>query len=398
MSIKLNVGAGEDPALTPEGYVAIDRKQGGEAFPLQTNDGKVVADGSVDEIRASHVLEHLGHRQTLDVLKEWARALKPGGVLKVAVPDLDWIVNAYADGQGTKWPLESFLFGGQSDGDDYHKAMFNEQKLATLLVQAGFGEIQRWTSEVQDCASLPVSLNLMGTKGAGTYPKLRGKVAAAFSVPRFGPLDPMFCAMQTFTAMDIPAIRKSGVFWHQCLTDCMEELVEKTKYILTIDYDSLFSPSDVFRLYRLMEEHPEADAICPVQSGRDRATPLMTVAGEDGKNRAILSMEEMGRDLLELRTGHFGLTMIRTESLKKLPKPWFLAQPDPSGAWGEGRVDSDIYFWLRFREAGFRLFQANRVSIGHGQWMASFPDRNLESRHLYVSEYLTHGKPEWAWR
>ena len=34
-------------------------------------------DGVADEIRASHVLEHFSHTITLDVLREWARVLKP---------------------------------------------------------------------------------------------------------------------------------------------------------------------------------------------------------------------------------------------------------------------------------------------------------------------------------
>src|SRR5207249_3890671 len=35
--------------------------------------------GSADLIYASHVLEHISHRETLSVLQEWRRVLKPGG-------------------------------------------------------------------------------------------------------------------------------------------------------------------------------------------------------------------------------------------------------------------------------------------------------------------------------
>ena len=78
--IKLNLGAGDIPI---DGYISIDRKTGQEAYPL------AYEDGSVDEIRASHILEHFGLREISAVLKNWWDKLKPGGLLKIAVPDFD---------------------------------------------------------------------------------------------------------------------------------------------------------------------------------------------------------------------------------------------------------------------------------------------------------------------
>lgn len=44
--------------------------------------------GKFDAAHADHVLEHMSWVDTLAVLREWARILKPGGVLTVNVPDL----------------------------------------------------------------------------------------------------------------------------------------------------------------------------------------------------------------------------------------------------------------------------------------------------------------------
>jgi predicted SAM-dependent methyltransferase len=153
--VKLNLGAGEGPL---PGYQNIDRKTGGEIFPLS------YADNSASEVRASHVLEHFPHGQVADVVREWARVLKPGGKLKIAVPDFDYIVKAYSNGRRDDRMLELYLFGGQVDDADYHKAFFNEEKLAELMKHAGLGSIEKWQSEIQDCASLEVSLNLQGVK------------------------------------------------------------------------------------------------------------------------------------------------------------------------------------------------------------------------------------------
>lgn len=103
--MKLNIGSGGDV----EGYVSIDRKQGKEAYPLD------YPDDSIEEVRASHILEHFPRGQVERVIREWVRVLKPGGCLKIAVPDFDWIL-AHRD--DPMW--QGYLFGGQSDNNDFH--------------------------------------------------------------------------------------------------------------------------------------------------------------------------------------------------------------------------------------------------------------------------------------
>jgi tetratricopeptide (TPR) repeat protein len=151
--LRLNLGGGDGPQ--PEGYVNVDRKFGGEVFPLDCRDA------SVDSIRASHVLEHFSHRQTFAVLQEWFRVLRPGGSIRIAVPDFDWICRQHLSGhRGT----EGYLMGGHVDENDRHGAIFTENKLCALMRAAGFQRVRKWTSEIEDCAALPVSLNLEGFK------------------------------------------------------------------------------------------------------------------------------------------------------------------------------------------------------------------------------------------
>ena len=44
-------------------------------------------DNTFDLVYASHVLEHIPWYKVEEVVKEWVRILKPGGVLEVWVPD-----------------------------------------------------------------------------------------------------------------------------------------------------------------------------------------------------------------------------------------------------------------------------------------------------------------------
>ena len=60
--LRLNLGAGR---VRIDGWTPIDRQFGSEAYPL-----KDYADGSVDEIRASHLLEHFPFAEVPRVLAE----------------------------------------------------------------------------------------------------------------------------------------------------------------------------------------------------------------------------------------------------------------------------------------------------------------------------------------
>ncbi len=153
--MKLNLGEGHFPI---PGYVGVDRKAGQEIYPLDD-----YPDGSVEKIRASHVLEHFSHQETQAVINDWVRALEPGGVLRIAVPDFARIVQWYERGEPNE-PLQSYLLGGQIDEDDYHKSVFDAALLTRRLEIAGLVDIKPWVSEIEDNASWEVSLNLQGTK------------------------------------------------------------------------------------------------------------------------------------------------------------------------------------------------------------------------------------------
>lgn len=58
-------------------------------------DGLPFADGQVQACYASHVLEHLSRHQARTLLAECWRVLRPGGVLRLAVPDLETLAREY---------------------------------------------------------------------------------------------------------------------------------------------------------------------------------------------------------------------------------------------------------------------------------------------------------------
>jgi hypothetical protein len=424
-SIRLNLGAG--PNELP-GYFNIDKSYETNTFQRGSCEVYPLAqflDESVDEIRASHILEHFSHRQTADVLREWVRVLKPGGVLKVAVPNFEWITNRYRDGDEIN--VQGYLMGGHVDKNDHHGAIFDREGLEAAFESLGLVDIKSWQSEINDCAALPVSLNLQGTKpGASaieqseeiaaidpvhpliaTHPDARfaqteiksGDVSAVMTAPRLGFTAFMHCAISALGMLDIPLKQSGGVFWNQGITKVLEaELAAGTKYALVLDFDTIFDWRDVQTLYGIMERRPDIDALCPVQMRREMTVPLITVKGPDGVNVSRLSLDALAADVMPVATAHFGLTMIRVSALADMPRPWFAEQADEDGGWGDGRVDADIAFWNTFAASGRKLYQANRVAVGHLELIVTWPDERLTPKFQYSSDYHAGGKPGGIWK
>src|SRR5689334_16365456 len=59
--------------------------------------GIPLADASCDVVYHSNILEHVRRRDALPVMRECFRVLKPGGILRVATPDLERICGLYLE-------------------------------------------------------------------------------------------------------------------------------------------------------------------------------------------------------------------------------------------------------------------------------------------------------------
>jgi len=381
-----------------KGYVNVDAQWGDAAYPLE------YGDGTVDEIYASHILEHFPQGEAPNVIKDWARTLKPSGVLKIAVPNVTWIAKELLSGNPSNLPLAGYLMGGQVDANDYHRAVFNEPTLRQLLADAGLENIEPWQSEVKDCASLPVSLNLMGRKpeaaervfshpaqvangnqyfAAGQWREIGhepgqvameevkvGPIGIATSTPRYGSLLAADTMWQAALALRAQPARSGGSWWEQGLTRQIEILLEEGtergpfEFFIAVDFDSYMNPEDGLNLIRLMYENPSIDCIAPTQVRRGTFQEIL--AQTDGP-------VTITDPLIPVVHAHFGFTVFRRRVFERLSKPWFLNVPDEKGSWGEGRTDADIYFWRKFCDEGFKAAMATQVVIGHGDEAVCWP-------------------------
>lgn len=235
-------------------------------------------------------------------------------------------------------------------------------------------------------------------------------VHAVITLPRLAFTDNMFALMSAILPLGIRISRSSGVYWHQCITILLEEVIAAGyEYALTVDYDSVFDIHDVRKLVDLMLAHPEADAIAAVQVRRDGDNVLITKRTPNGEPVAEVDEREFAGDLFEVDTAHFGLTIFRCARFARVERPWLIPIPDENGRWSDqriidgrvvgGRVDADIEFWHRWRAAGNTVYLANRVPIGHLQRIVTWPSPSLTAYHQLIHDWERYGKPaEGIWR
>lgn len=181
---KLHLGCGN--VFLP-GYLNVDITTSfrGLDEPDFTSDVRHMPDlesHSFDEVYASHVLEHIEFSDVVLTLTEWRRLLRPAGILRLAVPDLDAEIDHCLRDASEAWRTRlslrslfgenrhatrshkfvSAIVGGSERAiGAQHKVPWNLELLSEVLGRLGFTEVQRYVSSIDDATHLwPDSLNV----------------------------------------------------------------------------------------------------------------------------------------------------------------------------------------------------------------------------------------------
>jgi predicted SAM-dependent methyltransferase len=142
--IKLHLGCGTKHL---EGYTNIDiRYLPGVDEVNNIRFLRNYKNNSIDEIYACHVLEHFGRWEYKDVLRRWFELLKPGGKLRLAVPNFESICKYYSETNDLQ-SLIGLLYGGQDYDENYHYITFDYTSLSITLGDIGFSNISYYNSE-----------------------------------------------------------------------------------------------------------------------------------------------------------------------------------------------------------------------------------------------------------
>jgi SAM-dependent methyltransferase len=184
--LRLNLGCGE---RTPRGWLNVDYSVGARLgrIPGLPRIGRALGlfrlswspeifahdlrrvfpwgDASADVVYSSHSLEHLSPAEGRRFMRECHRVLRPGGVIRIVVPDLRACVEQYLAGK-----LSSLEFFGALATDTAHpgdgrlkrllaphvrfphRCMYDEETLLSLMRAVGFdaGRTDAFRSRIQD--------------------------------------------------------------------------------------------------------------------------------------------------------------------------------------------------------------------------------------------------------
>jgi len=132
-------------------YDEIVRKNGLLFFDLRN--GVPFPDNSLDIVFTSHTLEHLKEADGMKFISDCYRSLKQGGLLRILVPDLDFGMNMYKEGQVDEM-LRSFFYTSESYDFHMHKYNYNFDTLKKRLEQSGFRNIKKHRFKEGDCPDI----------------------------------------------------------------------------------------------------------------------------------------------------------------------------------------------------------------------------------------------------
>jgi SAM-dependent methyltransferase len=142
----MNWGCGEYPE---PGWINSDIKAaGGIDLVCDILQGLPLADKSVDYIVSHHALPEIGLPDVVRVLAELRRVLKPGGVLRLGLPDLDRGLKAYQEHDRDYFLIpdeEASTIGGKFVTQllwyGWSRTLFTADFIGELLGKAGFEKI-----------------------------------------------------------------------------------------------------------------------------------------------------------------------------------------------------------------------------------------------------------------
>lgn len=142
MTTMLNLGCG---ACFHPDWVNVDFKSSSPLVYAHDLRGGVPArDASCDVVYHSHLLEHFDKADAEAFLKDCLRTLKPGGVLRLAVPDLETLARGYlhsladaADGDTHARAMDALSAAGGT-----RRSAYDAPSLTRLLERCGFREIR----------------------------------------------------------------------------------------------------------------------------------------------------------------------------------------------------------------------------------------------------------------
>jgi len=117
--------------------------------------GIPLQDKVADFVYSSHFLEHLDRASARRLIEESFRVLKPGGVIRIAVPDLELAWEMYRRGEKDRM-LYDYFFADDGGGFGQHRYAYDYEMLSRLMSEIGFDKVERASFQKGATPDLPL--------------------------------------------------------------------------------------------------------------------------------------------------------------------------------------------------------------------------------------------------
>jgi FkbM family methyltransferase len=278
-----------------------------------------------------------------------------------------------------------------------------DYELDDFLLKHGFQRVQTW--EAKESAPGRGIYEILYQR-ASTIKNTRildpvtrnetwARVGVITSVPRVGFQVHEAIMHAAFGAKGWPVVRVGGAYWEQGMQGGLNMMVKLgCDYIITVDFDSIFSAPDVEEMLVMAARYPEADAIASWQPKRQGAgQSLIGLKDAEGQFIPNIPLDYLQGETSLVHHAVFGLTLIKSASLLKMPKPWLQSFPNEQGEWDTGKIDADGYFWDKWGKTGLTIYTANNVKIGQLEEYVRWTGPGFQVIDQQLSEFYKKGRP-----
>ena len=183
---KLQIGCGPYPLEEWLNTDIVTNLRKGSPIYMDAGEPFPIPDASFDYVYSEHLFEHLTYPQATNMLKECYRILKPNGILRIATPNLQFLVDLYLhpekelnkkynelNAERSGLPFSSVYTVNYFHTTWGHKIIYDPITLSHFLEEAGFKDIcqcemsksahSHLNDVEQHFKSLPYDLNMLET-------------------------------------------------------------------------------------------------------------------------------------------------------------------------------------------------------------------------------------------
>ena len=164
---KLQIGCGPHPM---EGWlntdIMLDLRRGNILY-MDAGKPYPIPDASFDYVYSEHLFEHLTYPEATNMLKECYRILKPNGIIRIATPNLKFLVDLYEHPQKdinkayiefnakrSRMPSSPVYAVNYFHTSWGHKIIYDLESLSRFLEEVGFKDITQCEMSKSNHAAL----------------------------------------------------------------------------------------------------------------------------------------------------------------------------------------------------------------------------------------------------